>query len=112
MIFGLAASFAVAAVAYLVARVMRRLKDPLYVTWLNKNVEDSSVRATVNSIASQADAIGEVAGGPAIGVIGTVASIRAALVAAGLLLTPAIPLFLRALRHGGRKPELEAEAPA
>jgi MFS transporter, DHA3 family, tetracycline resistance protein len=113
VIFGLAASFAVAAVAYLVARLARRLKDPLYVTWLNKNVEDSSVRATVNSIASQADAIGEVAGGPAIGVVGTVGSLRAALVATGLLLTPTIALFLRALRHGGREPELdEAEAPA
>jgi MFS transporter, DHA3 family, tetracycline resistance protein len=113
VIFGLATSFAVAAVAYLVARLARRLKEPLYATWLNKNVEDSSVRATVNSIASQSDAIGEVAGGPAIGVVGTVASLRAALVATGLLLTPAIALFLRALRHGGREPELEeAKAPA
>ena len=111
VIFGLATSFAVAAVAYLVARLARRLKEPLYATWLNKNVEDSSVRATVNSIAGQADAIGEVAGGPAIGVVGTVGSLRAALVAAGLLLTPAIALFIRALRHGGREPELEeAEA--
>jgi MFS transporter, DHA3 family, tetracycline resistance protein len=113
VIFGLAASFAIAAIAYLVARLARRLKDPLYATWLNKNVEDSSVRATVNSIASQADAIGEVAGGPAIGVVGTVASLRAALVATGLLLTPTIALFVRAIRHGGREPELEeAEAPA
>ena len=113
VIFGLATSFVVAAISYLVARLVRRLKDPLYVTWLNKNVDDSSVRATVNSIASQADAIGEVAGGPAIGVVGTVASLRAALVATGFLLTPAIALFLRAIRHGGREPELEeAEAPA
>jgi hypothetical protein len=113
IVFGLATSFAVAAVAYLVARLVRRLKDPLYVTWLNKNVEDSSVRATVNSIAGQADAIGEVAGGPAIGAIGTVASLRAALVAAGLLLMPAIGLYGRALRHGGSEPELEeAEATA
>ena len=85
VIFGLASSFALASVAYLVARLARRLKDPLYVTWLNKNVEDSSVRATVNSIASQSDAIGEVAGGPVIGVVGTLASLRAALVAAGLV---------------------------
>jgi MFS transporter, DHA3 family, tetracycline resistance protein len=112
VIFGLATSFAVAAVAYLVARLVRRLKDPLYMTWLNKNVEDSSVRATVNSIAAQADAIGEVAGGPVIGAIGTVASLRAALVSTGFLLLPAIALFGRALRHGGREPELEAEAPA
>jgi MFS transporter, DHA3 family, tetracycline resistance protein len=113
VIFGLATSFAVAAVAYLVARLARRLKDPLYVTWLNKNVEDSSVRATVNSIAGQADAVGEIAGGPGIGMVGTVASLRAALVATGFLLAPAIGLFIRALRHGGREPELEeAKAPA
>ena len=113
VIFGLATSFVVAAIAYLVARLARRLKDPLYTTWLNKNVEDSSVRATVNSIASQSDAIGEVAGGPFIGVVGTVASLRAALVATGLLLTPAIALYARALGRGGREPELEdAKLPA
>ncbi|HEU6445355.1 MAG TPA: MFS transporter [Gaiellaceae bacterium] len=113
IVFGLATSFALAAVAYLLARLLRRLKDPLSLTWLNKNVEDSSVRATVNSIASQSGAIGEVAGGPAIGVVGTLASLRAALVATGLLLAPAIALYGRALRHGGREPELEkAEAPA
>jgi MFS transporter, DHA3 family, tetracycline resistance protein len=105
--FGLATSFVLAAIAYLVARLLRRLKDPLYLTWLNKNIEDSSVRATVNSMASQSGAIGEVAGGPVIGVVGTLASLRAALVASGLLLAPAIVLYVRALRHGGREPELE-----
>ncbi|MDQ3777813.1 MAG: MFS transporter [Actinomycetota bacterium] len=112
VIFGLATSFVLAAIAYLVARLARRLKDPLYVTWLNKNVEDSSVRATVNSIASQSDAIGEVAGGPAIGVVGTLASLRAALVSTGLLLAPAIALYARALRRGGREPQLADEAGA
>jgi MFS transporter, DHA3 family, tetracycline resistance protein len=113
VVFGLATSFVLASVAYLIARLVRRLTDPLYLTWLNKNVEDSSVRATVNSIASQSGAVGEVAGGPAIGVVGTLASLRAALVASGLLLAPAIALYIRALRHGGREPELEeAEAPA
>jgi DHA3 family tetracycline resistance protein-like MFS transporter len=113
VVFGAATSFALAAAAYLVARLVRRLTEPLYLTWLNKNVEDSSVRATVNSLASQAGAIGEVAGGPAIGVVGTLATLRAALVSSGLLLTPAVALYARALRHGGREPELEkAEAPA
>jgi MFS family permease len=115
VVFGLATSFVLAAVAYLVARLLRRLKDPLYLTWLNKNVTDSSVRATVNSIASQSGAVGEVAGGPVIGVVGTLASLRAALVSSGLLLAPAIALYARALRHGGREPGLEqaeAEAPA
>ena len=112
ILFGLAASFVLASAAYLVARLFRRLRDPLYTTWLNKNVEDSSVRATVNSIASQSDAIGQVGGGPAIGAIGTLASVRAALVVSGLLLAPALALYARAGRSG-REPELpEIPAPA
>jgi MFS transporter, DHA3 family, tetracycline resistance protein len=113
VVFGFATSFVLASVAYLVARLLRRLTEPLYLTWLNKNVHDSSVRATVNSMASQSGAVGEVVGGPAIGAVGTLASLRAALVAAGLLLAPAIALYVRALRHGGREPELEeAKVPA
>jgi MFS transporter, DHA3 family, tetracycline resistance protein len=112
ILFGLAASFVLASAAYLVARLFRRLRDPLYTTWLNKNVEDSSVRATVNSIASQSDAIGQVGGGPAIGAVGTLASLRAALVVSGLLLAPALALYARAGR-GGREPEVpELPAPA
>jgi MFS family permease len=113
VVFGLAAGFAVAAGAYLIARLARRITEPLYLAWLNRNIEDSSVRATVNSLVGQSDAIGEIAGGPAIGVVGTLSGMRAALVASGLLLGPAIALYGRALRHGGREPELaEAEAPA
>ncbi len=49
-------------------------------TWLNQQIADSSVRATVISIFGQADAIGQTAGGPVLGVIGNVFGIRAALV--------------------------------
>ena len=75
----------------MVARLARRITDPLYLTWLNRNIEDSSVRATVTSMVNQTDAIGEVAGGPGVGAIGTVVSLRAALVAGR-----------RAARAGGR----------
>jgi MFS transporter, DHA3 family, tetracycline resistance protein len=113
VVFGLTTSFVLASVAYLLARLARRLQEPLYETWLNQNVEESSVRATVNSIASQSGAVGEISGGPVIGLVGTLASLRAALVSTGLLLAPAIALYVRALRHGGREPELEeVEAPA
>jgi len=76
-------------------------------TWLNQNITDSSVRATVISMSGQADAIGQVAGGPGLGALGTVFSIRTALLAGGALLAPALALYGRALRHGGREPELE-----
>ena len=68
---------------------------------------DSSVRATVLSITNQADAVGQWTGGPAIGLIGNVFSIRAALVAGGLCMAPALALYGRAIRHSGAEPELE-----
>jgi MFS transporter, DHA3 family, tetracycline resistance protein len=91
----------------MLARLARRITEPLYLTWLNRNIEDSSVRATVTSMVNQTGAVGEIAGGPGVGVVGTVVSLRAALVVAGALLTPAVALYGRALRHGGKEPELE-----
>jgi DHA3 family tetracycline resistance protein-like MFS transporter len=84
---------------------------PLFRSWLNQSISDSSVRATVMSITNQADAVGQWTGGPAIGVIGNAFGIRAALVTGAFLLTPAVALYGRALRHGGREPELESASP-
>jgi DHA3 family tetracycline resistance protein-like MFS transporter len=74
----------------------RDLADPLYTIWLNEQITDSSVRATVFSITGQADAIGQAAGGPVIGAIGNIWGIRAALLAGATALAPAAALFARA----------------
>ena len=111
MVFALAGNLALAVGALLVAGLARSLVGPLYMTWLNQQITDSSVRATVISISGQADAIGQTAGGPGLGVIGNVFGIRAALVAAAFVLTPALALYGRAMRHGGKEPELD-ELPA
>jgi hypothetical protein len=42
-----------------------------------------------------------------IGAVGTLAGIRAALALAGLILSPALALYGRALRHGGVEPALQ-----
>jgi len=105
--FALASAFALAVAAVWLVSLARSLIRPVYSAWLNQSIDDSSVRATVNSLASQADAIGEVAGGPGIGLIGNAVSLPAALVAGGLLLTPALGLYGRAIRHHGTEPELE-----
>jgi MFS transporter, DHA3 family, tetracycline resistance protein len=81
-------------------------------TWLNQQITDSSVRATVISFAGQADAVGEAGGGPLLGAVGNAFGIRAALVAGGLVLSPALALYARAIRHHGREPELEEAAAA
>jgi hypothetical protein len=104
--FGLAAGIAVAYGSLLVYRVARALTYPLEMTWLNEQITDSSVRATVISITGQSDAVGQAAGGPGLGVIGNVWGIRAALVAGALALAPALGLYGRALKHDGAEPEL------
>jgi MFS transporter, DHA3 family, tetracycline resistance protein len=112
VVFGLAGAFWLALVAMLATNVARSIAMPLFMSWLNQSISDSSVRATVMSITNQADAVGQWTGGPAIGAIGNAFGIRAALVTGAFLLTPAVALYGRALRHGGRDPGLEAAAPA
>jgi DHA3 family tetracycline resistance protein-like MFS transporter len=108
VVFGLAGAFWLALVAMLLTNVARGLAMPLFTSWLNQSITDSTVRATVMSITNQADAVGQWTGGPAIGWIGNAYGIRAALVAGASLLSPAVALYARALRHGGREPELES----
>ena len=105
--FALAPSFWIVMVVFLAALLARGLLAPLYTTWLNRQISDSSVRATVLSISGQADAIGQATGGPVLGVVGNAFGIPAALVAGALTTLPAAALYARALRHGGAEPELE-----
>jgi MFS family permease len=104
--FALAGSLVLAAAMLWCYRLTRSLIEPVYRTWLNQQITDSTVRATTISITSQADAIGQVAGGPGLGGLGSTFGIRAALLAGGALLLPALALYGRALRHGGAEPEL------
>jgi MFS transporter, DHA3 family, tetracycline resistance protein len=99
VVFGLAGNVNLAIAALIAGAVLRRIIYPLKTAWINQNVE-SHVRATVISINGQADAVGQIAGGPAIGAIGTVFSLRAAIVTAGLVLTPGLLLYGRALGQG------------
>jgi MFS transporter, DHA3 family, tetracycline resistance protein len=85
----------------------RDLAGPLYTIWLNEQITDSSVRATVLSISGQADAIGQAGGGPVLGWMGNAWGIRAALAAGAVAIAPALGLYGRAIAHQGREPELE-----
>lgn len=109
--FGLAGSFALALGAYWAIAVARALNAPLYGAWLNQHI-NPRVRATVLSLSGQADALGQFTGGPAIGAIGAAFSLRAAMVAAGLILSPVLLLFGRVLRRGRPAPPAVEEQPA
>ena len=96
LVFGLAPTFGVAVAAFWVVRVLRMLEHPITATWLNRHLP-SRVRATVLSLLGQANAVGQVAGGPVVGAVG-LRSLRSALVFSGVILTPSLLLYGRGLR--------------
>ena len=109
--FAFAGATGLAIVALLAVFFARDLAGPLYTIWLNDQIRDSTVRATVLSISGQANAIGQAGGGPVLGAIGNVWGIRAALATGAAVIAPALALYGRAIAHQGREPELE-ELPA
>jgi len=95
--FGLAPDFLVAVLAYWLASIVKSMSQPLMETWEVRSIP-SQVRATVLSTLSQGDALGQMLGGPVVGAIGSARSIRAAMVATGLLHAPTLLLLTRASR--------------
>jgi DHA3 family tetracycline resistance protein-like MFS transporter len=102
--FALAGNLTVAIACLWVASVMRQAFGPVQRAWLNRSL-DSSNRATLFSVDGQADALGQIVGGPILGVVGSGVSIRAALVSSAALLGLALPLLTRALgQASGQRP--------
>jgi DHA3 family tetracycline resistance protein-like MFS transporter len=96
-VFVLAGNFFLAVGALLLFKVFRAVNDPLYTTWLTQNI-DAKVRATVISMRGQVDAFGQIVGGPPVGYIGNMFSIRTALLTSCALLSPVLLLYAYAAR--------------
>ncbi len=96
--FALSSNFAMAVTAYWAFSLLRQATNPLYTAWVNQRL-DSQVRATVISMSSQVDALGQIIGGPIVGAIGTAISLRAALLSSTTMLTPVLGLFAHAARQ-------------
>jgi len=100
LLFALAGDFTLAVLALLGTGLIGGLIGPLYNTWLTQSI-DARVRATVISFTSQANAIAQVLGGPPVGAIGSLVSLRVALAVTGFLRAPALLIYLRLI---GRTP--------
>ncbi len=105
--FALASNLAVAIAFLWTASVMRQAFMPVQRAWLNRSLDPSN-RATLFSVDGQADALGQIVGGPMIGVVASGISIRAALVVSASLLGLALPLFARAFGQTGTGPSVNA----
>lgn len=98
LFFALSPSFWWALAALLLIGVIEAISSPLYDTWLNMNIP-SNVRATVLSMLSQSNALGQTAGGPAVGWVGSRISVRASLIVAAVLLSPILYVYGKAVRR-------------
>jgi DHA3 family tetracycline resistance protein-like MFS transporter len=97
LVFALSGNLLLALGANWSVGVLRTMISPVFDAWVNQKL-DPSVRATVLSMSAQVDAIGQIAGGPALGAVGNLVSVRAAITAAALVLSPVLLLYNRALR--------------
>jgi len=95
--FALTGNFVIALIAFWGFSSMRQTVGPLYTAWVNQHTE-SSVRATVISMSSQVDALGQILGGPIVGVIGLALGIPVALTICAVILAAALPLLIRTIR--------------
>jgi len=92
-----AGNFWAALLALWLFSAARSTLDSLDSAWIVRHTSGHA-RATAISFASQLNAIGQVVGGPAVGWIGTVVSLPAALTASALLMSPILPLLARGKR--------------
>jgi DHA3 family tetracycline resistance protein-like MFS transporter len=100
-------TFALVVGAYIAVTVFRPVLDPLLSGWMITRIEPA-VRATALSAKDMFDSAGQIAGGPVIGVIGTLASIRIALLAGAAALAPAEH---SSGHSSGQSPQHSAEDP-
>jgi MFS transporter, DHA3 family, tetracycline resistance protein len=96
--FGLSGRLWLAVTLYLLVRLLRDGAGPILTVWL-VSATTSGSRATVFSIQAQADALGQIVGGPPVGVVAQKRSIGVGISAAGLFLLPAVALFALAARR-------------
>jgi hypothetical protein len=96
-LYAASTSLVAAVLAYWFLVAVRGVHTPLYTSWVNTGLQSDS-RATVNSLGSQSDALGQVAGGPVLGWIAAARSVRAAIGTGAVLASPAIALVRRGHR--------------
>jgi DHA3 family tetracycline resistance protein-like MFS transporter len=99
VVFALAGQFWLVIVAAWIVGALRSVRDPIGIAWINQGL-DAKTRATINSMGSQSDAIGQAAGGPMLGAIAGGFGAPFAIVVSGLLRFPSLLLYRRAIKKG------------
>ena len=93
LIFALTKNFSLMLIAYLATNTFRIINEPIFSAWLNGHIDDNS-RATVLSINGQMNSLGQILGGPIIGIIATNISVSIGIVCTSLLVAPVLVLYI------------------
>lgn len=102
LLFAAGRSFWFVTGAFLLTGLMRSLREPVLTAWMNAHVEER-MRATVFSTCGQLDALGQIIGGPIVGIAAQQGSVSWGLACTALLLLPALLLVPAAGRAGREK---------
>lgn len=93
LIFALTRNFSLMLIAYLATNTFRIINEPIFSAWLNGHIDGNS-RATVLSINGQMNSLGQILGGPIIGIIATNISVSIGIVCTSLLVAPVLVLYI------------------
>lgn len=93
LIFALTKDFKIMLMGYLLTNMFRTINGPIFSAWLNNHI-DEKARATVISTNSQVNALGQIIGGPIIGIIATNISVSIGIACTALLVSPVIIIYL------------------
>lgn len=99
VVFAFTGAFVLAVAMLWLVGGLRSVRQPVYTAWVNQGL-DARTRATINSMATQSDAVGQAVGGPGLGAIATWVSVPWAIAVSGVLRLPALALYARAIRRG------------
>lgn len=92
-IFAVTKNFNLMLIAYLATNTFRATNKPIFSAWLNGHIDDKA-RATVLSMNGQINSLGQILGGPIIGIIATNISVSVGIACTSLLVTPVLALYI------------------
>lgn len=94
-VFALAGSVAPALAGKWTRDAAQSVSWPVARSWLNRSITSPGARATTLSMMGQADAVGQVVGGPSLGLVAGRAGVQTALLLAAVVQAPAALLYAR-----------------
>ncbi|MGY0373372.1 MFS transporter [Clostridium sp. JNZ J1-5] len=96
LIFALTRNFNLMLVSYLSTNMFKTINEPIFSAWLNNHIHGNA-RATIISMNGQINALGQILGGPIIGIIATKISVSIGIACTALLATPVVVLYIISL---------------